>query len=394
MASVPVSGPIAASSGALTIGGNAIWSEWFAGLIDDVRIYNRALAPGEIATDMNTPVARDTTSTPAVQLTAPAAGSTVAGSVTVSAGASSGTGIAGVQFKLDGQNLGAEDVAAPYSISWDTRSAANGSHTLTAVARDGSGGSSTSAAVDVTVANQAGSSLAIETLITGLAEPTQAVFTPDGRMLVLERSGTILVVEPGASQPESSPLLRLSAVNTSDERGALGIVLDPGFATNGFFYVLYTHSTLVNRVSRFTAVGNSSSPGSERVIWQNDVAAAIYHQGGGLAFGADGYLYVSVGDNLTPASAQSLTSYNGKILRIAGDGAVPADNPFNDGAGPNKDAIWALGFRNPFRISFDHPPAGFWSVTSERGRRRRSTSPSGEPTTAGRPAKASAAPPA
>ena len=355
VASVPVSGPVATSSGALTIGGNAIWSEWFAGLIDDVRIYNRALAPGEIATDMNTPVARDTTSPPAVQLTAPAAGSTVAGSVTVSAGASSGTGIAGVQFKLDGQNLGAEDVAAPYSISWDTRSAANGSHTLTAVARDGSGGSSTSAAVDVTVANQAGSSLAIETLITGLAEPTQAVFTPDGRMLVLERSGTILVVEPGASQPESSPLLRLSAVNTSDERGALGIVLDPGFATNGFFYVLYTHSTLVNRVSRFTAVGNSSSPGSERVIWQNDVAAAIYHQGGGLAFGADGYLYVSVGDNLTPASAQSLTSYNGKILRIAGDGAVPADNPFNDGAGPNKDAIWALGFRNPFRISFDQP---------------------------------------
>jgi glucose/arabinose dehydrogenase len=355
VANVAVSGPIAASSGPLTIGGNAVWSEWFAGLIDDVRIYNRALAPGEIATDMSTPVDRDAASQPAVQLTAPAAGSTVAGAVTVSATASSGTGVAGVQFKLDGQNLGAEDVAAPYSISWDTRSAANGSHTLTAVARDSSGNSSTSAAVGVNVANPAGTSLVLETLITGLAEPTQLVFTPDGRMLVLERSGTVLVVEPGASQPESTPLLQLSSVNTSDERGALGIVLDPGFATNGFFYVLYTHSSLVNRVSRFTAVGNSGSPGSERVIWQNDVAAAIYHQGGGLAFGADGYLYVSIGDNLTPSSAQSLTSYNGKILRIAGDGTVPADNPFNDGAGPNKDAIWALGFRNPFRISFDQP---------------------------------------
>jgi Glucose / Sorbosone dehydrogenase len=134
-------------------------------------------------------------------------------------------------------------------------------------------------------------------------------------------------------------------------------VLDSDFAANGFFYVMYTHSSLINRVSRFTAVGNSAPAASERVVWQNDVSAAIYHQGGGLGFGPDGDLYISVGDNLTPATAQSQTSYSGKILRIRSDGTVPSDNPFYDGAGPNADAIWALGFRNPFRFSFD-PPTG------------------------------------
>ena len=179
------------------------------------------------------------------------------------------------------------------------------------------------------------------------------LFTPDGRMLILERTGTVLVVQPGASQPDTTPFLQLSTVNTSDERGALGIVLDPGFATNGFFYVMYTHSSLLNRVSRFTAVGNVAAASSERAIWQNDVSAAIYHQGGGLAFGSDGDLYVSVGDNLNRDSAQALDSFNGKILRLRSDGTVPTDNPFFDGTGPNKDAIWALGLRNPFRFSID-----------------------------------------
>ena len=118
-------------------------------------------------------------------------------------------------------------------------------------------------------------------------------------MLILERTGTVLVVQPGAAQPDPTPLLQLSTVNTSDERGALGIALDPGFAGNGYFYVMYTHSSLLNRVSRFTAVGGVASASSERVLWQNDTQADIYHQGGGLGFGPDGNLYISVGDNLT-----------------------------------------------------------------------------------------------
>jgi hypothetical protein len=91
---------------------------------------------------------------PTVSLTAPAGGATVSGAaVTVSANASDNVAVVGVQFQLDGANLGAEDTASPYSITWDSRTAANGGHTLTAIARDGAGNTTTSAAVGVTVSN-------------------------------------------------------------------------------------------------------------------------------------------------------------------------------------------------------------------------------------------------
>jgi glucose/arabinose dehydrogenase len=447
VAAVSVSGSVVTSSGALKIGGNAIWGEFFNGLIDEVRVYNRALAASEIQADMTTPIGSDTTpptvptnlavsgvtptsanltwtgssdaggvagygiyvgsnqftstpatsatvtglscatsytlgvdavdqsgnrsgrattsvttaacdtSPPTVQVTSPAAGATITGPVTLTASATDNAGVAGVQFRVDGQDIGTEDTTPPYSADWSTAGAANGSHSITAVARDTSGNRTTSSPVGVVLQAQPPPAFVSDTPIVGLDQPTQLLFTPDGRMLILERNGTVVVVQPGANQPDSTPFLQLNTVATSDERGALGIALDPNFSSNGFFYVMYTHSSLVNRLSRFTAVGNVASPASERVIWQNDVQAAIYHQGGGLAFGSDGYLYVSVGDNLNRDSAQDLTSFNGKILRIAGDGTVPTNNPFYDGSGPHKDAVWAYGLRNPFRFSFD-PPTG------------------------------------
>jgi len=93
------------------------------------------------------------TTAPVVTLTAPADGATVAGTVAVAAGASDNVGVAGVQFKLDGANLGAEVASAPYTMNWDTTGTANGEHTLTAVARDAAGNASTSAGIPVTVAN-------------------------------------------------------------------------------------------------------------------------------------------------------------------------------------------------------------------------------------------------
>jgi hypothetical protein len=92
---------------------------------------------------------------PSVSLTAPANGATVSNTITVSANASDNVGVVGVQFKLDGANLGTEDSSAPYAISWDTTSASNGSHTLTAVARDAAGNSTTSAGITITVSNGA-----------------------------------------------------------------------------------------------------------------------------------------------------------------------------------------------------------------------------------------------
>jgi len=114
-------------------------------------------AAGNLATSGDytfTTTSQDTVS-PTVSITSPTSGSTVSGSIAVSAAASDNVAVAGVQFRLDSQNLGSEDTTSPYSISWDTTLAANGSHTLTAVARDSSGNLNTSSPITITVTNQA-----------------------------------------------------------------------------------------------------------------------------------------------------------------------------------------------------------------------------------------------
>jgi hypothetical protein len=148
------------STGALRIGGNSIWGEWFAGLIDEVRVYNRALTAAQVQSDMSTaiggtPAPSPDTTAPTVSVTAPVAGATVGGPLVVQANATDNVGVVGVQFMLDGAKLGAEDTTAPYSVMWDTTTATNGAHTLTAVARDAAANSTTSAGVGVSVSNTA-----------------------------------------------------------------------------------------------------------------------------------------------------------------------------------------------------------------------------------------------
>ncbi len=158
--STAVTGNIQTSSLPLRIGGNTIWGEYFQGQIDEVRVYNRALTQSEIQQDMVMPIGgggggQDTTA-PAVALSSPTNGMTVSGTVTMSANATDNVGIAGVQFRLDGANFGTEDIAAPYSIPWNTISAGAGSHQITAVARDAAGNTTTSAVVTVNVSNSDG----------------------------------------------------------------------------------------------------------------------------------------------------------------------------------------------------------------------------------------------
>jgi glucose/arabinose dehydrogenase len=150
----PMTGPMDASALPLYLGGHETFGgEWFKGLIDDIRIYNRALGDNEITADMQFSASDDATP-PTVSLTAPASGLKLSGPVSVKATASDASGIAGVQFRLDGNKLGAEDTTAPYTVSWASKTAANGKHVLTAVARDAAGNTKTSSSVTVTVANQ------------------------------------------------------------------------------------------------------------------------------------------------------------------------------------------------------------------------------------------------
>ncbi len=181
----------------------------------------------------------------------------------------------------------------------------------------------------------------------GLAQPTAMAVAPDGRVFVAEKTGALRVVQNGTVLP--TPFVSLN-VNAASERGLIGVALDPNFATNNFVYVYYTTTTPVNRVSRFTASGNVAVAGSELVLIDNISAVGGNHNGGALAFGADGKLYVGVGDAGTQANSQTLANLSGKVLRINSNGTIPTDNPFFNT--PNaRQEIYALGLRNPFTLA-------------------------------------------
>jgi glucose/arabinose dehydrogenase len=184
-----------------------------------------------------------------------------------------------------------------------------------------------------------------------LAAPTAMTFTPDGRLLVCEQGGRLRVIKDGGLL--TTPFVALP-VDFQGERGLLGVAVDADFEVNQFVYVYYTATTPVthNRVSRFTASGDVAIPGSETVILELDpLGSAIQHNGGAIHFGADGKLYVAVGDNTNSGHSQSLSSRFGKMLRLNPDGSIPTDNPFfATASGPNQ-AIWALGLRNPFNFA-------------------------------------------
>jgi glucose/arabinose dehydrogenase/PKD repeat protein len=150
-------GPLPNSAAPLVIGGNAIWGEYFAGRIDEVRVYNRALSAAEIVADRDRPVAPPApdTTPPTVSLTAPAAGSTVSGAaVPVTATAADDVGVASVEFRVGSTVIGT-DTSAPYSATWNTTALANGSYSVSAVARDAAGNASSPSSVTVTVSNAA-----------------------------------------------------------------------------------------------------------------------------------------------------------------------------------------------------------------------------------------------
>lgn len=189
------------------------------------------------------------------------------------------------------------------------------------------------------------------TLLVGsnLNAPTGLGIAPDGRIFILERAGAVKIYKNGALLP--TPFTTLPSAASGD-RGLAGITFDPNFLQNHYVYFYYTDAVdLHNKLVRFDASTDTAQNGPV-VLYQTTDQSFQLHIGGTIAFGPDGKLYISIGDNGTFPNAQDLTNPHGKIIRLNPDGTIPTDNPFYNTPNASKE-IWAYGFRNPFRFSFD-----------------------------------------
>jgi glucose/arabinose dehydrogenase len=191
-----------------------------------------------------------------------------------------------------------------------------------------------------------------------------------GRLFVVEQGGRIRTLRAGSIVDR--PFLDIGGrISSGGERGLLGLAFHPAYETNGRLYVDYTDRNGNTVISEFTAIVGQpdiADPGSERVLLRIPQPYAN-HNGGALAFGPDGFLYIATGDGGSAGDpgnrAQSLATRLGKILRIDVDSrtgnlryGVPRTNPFVGRYGV--DEIWAYGLRNPWRFSFDRATGDLW----------------------------------
>ncbi len=303
------------------------------------------------------------TTAPSVSITAPANLATgLTGTVSITANASDNVAVTLVEFEVDGVPVGS-DSSVPYAAAVVTSDYAAGQHIVRARARDAAGNVSawTTATVRFGVPNAVPNGFTMdESFVTGLNNATSMAQARDGRLFIAEQGGALRVFKGG--QLLLLPFVQL-LVDSSGERGLIGVALHPNFPTTPHVFVHYTTTAAApggthNRVSRFTALGDIADPLSELVLVDLPaLSSATNHNGGALHFGADGKLYVGVGENANAARAQDLTSPFGKLLRFNEDGSIPSDNPFFNTQQGQARAIWAYGLRNPFTFAV-HPTSG------------------------------------
>lgn len=187
---------------------------------------------------------------------------------------------------------------------------------------------------------------------TGLSIPWDLAFAPDGRMLVTERVGNILVY---AGRDVASALLSNTAVagvRAEGEAGLMSIELDPAFSSNGLIYVCVSvtdEGQWRNEVLRYRMAVDV--PVFDAYVIRRGMIAAGNHDGCRIRFGPDGKLWVTMGDAGTSTRAQDPNALNGKILRVNSDGSIPGDNPVMAGAAA-RTAIYTMGNRNPQGLTF------------------------------------------
>lgn len=204
-----------------------------------------------------------------------------------------------------------------------------------------------------------GDRVKVEVWVEDLQVPWSLIFLPDGRALVSERPGTVRLIEGG--KVLERPYARLDVAHTG-EGGLMGLAIHPDFPKEPYVYAMHTYRRgegLYNRVVRLKHRGMEGE--MDRVVLDN-IPGARLHNGGRIAFGPDGNLYVATGENFESDLAQDLNSLGGKILRVTPDGKVPPDNPFKG------SPVYSYGHRNPQGLAWqpstgrlfasEHGPSG------------------------------------
>ncbi len=213
----------------------------------------------------------------------------------------------------------------------------------------------------------------LEPIATGFERPLYVAEYPGqpGLLFVVEQTGKILLVDN--SETLETPFLDISDLVTGgSEQGLLGLALHPDFIDNGLFFVNFTDLAGNTNVVRYRVMESDpfqADPSTATTILQVEQPARN-HNGGGIAFGPDGYLYIGLGDGGNQGdpegNGQNPGTLLGSILRIDIDNtsaekpyAIPADNPFVDDPTAQPE-IWSYGFRNPWRFSFDRETGDLW----------------------------------
>jgi glucose/arabinose dehydrogenase len=207
--------------------------------------------------------------------------------------------------------------------------------------------------VAVTVFGGAVPQLTVTTLQSGLRIPWDVAPLPDGRMLVSERVGNLIVYQSTAPAAPRLASNIVGGAREDGEGGLMGIAVDPSFATNSFIYLCASRDDegeYRNQVLRYKLVGNAIA--FDGFVIRRGMAAAGNHNGCRLRFGPDRKLWVTMGDAGDTRNGQDRNSLNGKVLRVNTDGTIPVDNPVIAGAA-GRSAIYTWGNRNPQGLAFE-----------------------------------------